>query len=165
MKLSRLDELGGLLAESTARKLSRRSFFQKTLVGASVTAAGIAVGQMFDSGSAFAQITCGCGPPRGVFCSGCTGSGCPSGYKTCTTASGCTGCIYSGGSWIGCSGYGPCGNGYNLCIDCVPTNGACSATCGCGTNCICCNCCKASEVQAEQKRILAALETSAAGVP
>jgi hypothetical protein len=79
------------------------------------------------------------------------------------TAGQCSGCIYSSGNWISCTGQGTCRNGYVVCTDRRPSGGGCSGTCTCKSACICCGCFTPTEMAAEQNRLhtLVASQTTA----
>ena len=144
------------LAEEFARRLDRRHFLGKVAKASAATAMAVAAGQFVLPGTAAALLECGCSFPQGVRCSGCPGLGCPSGYSSCKTGSQCGPCVWTTGNWVGCSGYGNCGVGYNRCYDCWDGS-HCSTTCGCGSVCICCGCCSPADVKAEQEREARAL--------
>jgi len=148
-----------VLGERAARVIDRRRLLSR---GVRMAAGAVAASVALDAGGVAravspSLITCGCSPPRGVFCSGCPGSGgCPSGCAVCHVGD-CGGCTYSSGYWVGCSGMGTCRNGFNYCYDCKC--GSCSNTCGCGSNCICCGCCSPADLkreQAQRERLVAA---------
>ncbi len=117
------------------------------LTGAA-TVGAIALGQR----PASAAVKCGpkCGPSP--FCTSppCPNVGCPSGKKLCKNN--CNGlCDHATGSWVYCSGYGRCGNGYTICQDCHK-QGSCYV-CICLSGIICADCCSSAEVVAEHQRI------------
>lgn len=147
----KVDEKLSVLSEGLARKVSRRRFLARGVTGVGATIAATTLME-FEGMPAARASTCGCSPPRGVFCGGCQNANsvtCPAGCSVCTRGQ-CSGCIYTSGYWVGCSGQGTCGNGYNVCYDCKC--GSCSGTCGCGSNCRCCGCCSPAELWKEQAR-------------
>ncbi len=155
--LEKLDEHISELSESIARTMNRRQLLTRTVKGVFATAAGLTLAQFTNLKSAFA-ITCTCmwaGGSGNANCphtSGCPGGinpPCPSGCVTCTTSSGCgTICNYPGGSWVSCSGFGPCGMGYKCHSSCSYPN-----VCTCLSPIICYNCCTRKAVEEEMRRI------------
>jgi hypothetical protein len=150
--LRRADDGVGHIAEHAYRTLSRRAVVRGGLVSGTAGLAALAIGER-----PAAAATCDCGPTSR--CSGCRSTGCPSGYSLCK-GSGTSNCFnnqgfrceWPSGSWVACSGFGACHNGYQLCYDCIGPGG-CAHWCTCLSSCICCNCCSPAEVRAEQKRI------------
>ena len=136
-------------AEVMADALSRRKVLARAVRGTAVLASGVVAGNLVSPTRAFA-LTCDCSPPRTLYCASigktCPSNGCPSGCYVCTTASGCTPCIYSNGSWVACTGFGTCGNGYKVCYDCRCVT--CSSTCGCLSAVLCAGCCSPAEMKA-----------------
>jgi len=159
----KLDEHISELSELIARTVNRRQLLARTVKGVFATAAGLTLAQFTNLKSAFA-ITCTCmwaGGSGNANCphtSGCPGGinpPCPSGCVTCTTSSGCGSvCNYPGGSWVSCSGFGPCGMGYKVCTDCK-CHSSCSYpnVCTCLSPIICYNCCTRKAVEDEMRRI------------
>jgi hypothetical protein len=157
--LEELDEHLSMLSESLARRLNRRKALVNTAKGLFATVTGITLGQLTNITNAFA-VTCDCHWAQGHQCAcGGTGSQCPSNCTTCTNSNWCNGvCNYPNGHWVSCSGLGTCGNGYKICIDCQCPN--CSYLCTCLSTCICCNCCNPKDVEAEMRRVTAALSAA-----
>lgn len=149
-RLLREEERLSEFTEETARRLTRSRFVRRALKGATAATAAISVGSFVGVKKAFAE-TCDCYPP-GPWCTNCPYNGCPSGCAPWTTSA-CGG-VYDTGYWVACSGLGYSGNGYKLCWDCY-CNGNCNNTCGCLSNCICCNCYSPAELKAEQARVMA----------
>lgn len=86
-----------------SRKMTRRTFLNKFAQSVAGLLAIVLIKPIHGLGDvAFAAGSCY--PPHGQYCSGCGASGsCPSGYSTCTSSngiSGCTGlCPYTSGWW------------------------------------------------------------------
>ena len=155
--LEELDEHLSMLSESLARRLNRRKALVNTAKGLFAAVTGIALGQLTSITNAFA-VSCTC-TGNICTCDGGTGTSCPSGCTTCTSSSGCGSyCDHSNGYWVSCSGLGKCGNGYKICIDCKC--GSCSNLCTCLSACICCGCCNPKDVEAEMRRVAAALSAA-----
>lgn len=140
------------LAERTYRRMGRRDLLRGSVVTGVVSIAALALGER-PAGA----TTCDCGPTGR--CSGCAPFGCPSGYSLCKGCGTCNcfnssgfRCEWPGGTWIACTGLGTCGAGYRTCYDCIGPSG-CKGWCTCLGSCVCCTCCTAAEVKAEQKRI------------
>ncbi len=154
----RADRSVGEWLERAARRMGRRKFLVNGMKAAAVTVAGVTVGAWPKQALAHPEHTY-CHYPRGVYCTqiagACpSGGGCPSGCYVCTTASGCSGCIYSSGYWATRSGScGSQGYGYYLCYDCRCTS--CSRTCGCRSSCRCGGCLTAADVKADMDRAMA----------
>ncbi len=157
--LEELDEHLSMLSESLARRLNRRKALVNTAKGLFATVTGITLAQLTNITNAFA-VSCSC---TGNICT-CGGSGyqCPSGCSTCTSSSGCSYCPHPSGHWVSCNGLGNCGNGYKVCIDCKCSSGTCSQStfCTCLSGCICCSCCNPKDVEAEMRRVAAALSAA-----
>ena len=163
------DKNVSVIAESTARKVSRRKALSTTVKGMFAAVSALAVGQFMGRGDAEAAVNCGCGWIGGSINANCPGAnkspqggcpayGCPVGCVTCTTVDGCGGCVYGSGYWVACSNLGTCGLGYKVCRDCK-----CGATCGvynctCLSDVYCKRCCKQSDVEAEMIRIDAEIQ-------
>lgn len=154
--LGDIDRNLSVLTEGIARRFGRRQVLVTGSKGLFATVAALAVGQVIKPQDALAGgCTCswlgGVGNANCPSQGGCPSFGCPAGCSTCTTADGCSGCIYDSGSWVSCSGLGTCGNGYQLCVDCKC--GSCSSTCTCLQGCTCCGCCRPADFEAELRRI------------
>ena len=153
----RVDERIGRGTEKAGRILNRRSALRTVVLTGAATAGAVALGVR----PAFASVTCpeACGPsPR---CShGCPYVGCPSGHTLCRhPPTSCGGyCVYSTGTWVHCTGYGKCGQGFTLCQDCKPDH-SCDI-CICVSSIICRECCTPRDVRAEQERIRKLLAAS-----
>lgn len=160
------DRQVSIFSESVARSISRRKVLTTSIKGVVVTIAGATIGTFVDLKDVFAAgCTCnwydGSGNancPKHPGCNPTGAAGCPSGCSTCTSSDYCLDskgyyCNYSSGSWISCTGQGTCGNGHKICIDCKCPN--CSYVCTCLSNCICCNCCSAQDVEMEMRRLAA----------
>lgn len=146
-----------LALESFARTTDRRAFLRKAFRTGLATLAATAFGSIATAQKVYADATCSCNPPNGLYCSGCpsgTGGGCPSTCTVCVFAdcNGQNGCIYTAGHWSSC-GCGACGAGCRVCYDCKCPG--CSNTCGCRSDCNCCNCCSPQDIAAEVRRVAA----------
>lgn len=145
------DEQIGRGTEWITRRIDRRTALRTVMLTGAAAVGAMAVGEM----PASAAITCpqNCGPSPMCKFGTCPSLGCPSGYSLCKNPpTSCSGyCEYSTGSWVHCTGYGTCGNGYTLCQDCKPTN-SCSI-CICLSGIQCGSCCKPADVRADQIKI------------
>lgn len=155
------DKQISIWAESIARLMQRRKFLAQGLKGVGAAAAAIAIGSFAGVRHAFAQ-TCTC---DWAFSGQCTGSGpyeddCPSGCTICTSSDNCSGwCNWSSGAWVSCNGFGSCGNGYRMCIDCKCPN--CSDVCTVLTGIICGNCCTKQQLEESLRATLTRLNAHA----
>jgi hypothetical protein len=132
-------------AERMTRRITRRDTLRTAILTGAATAGAIALGQR----PAFATITCPskCGPSP-ICSSGCPSTnGCPSGRSLCKKPT--CGCEWSTGSWVHCTGYGNCHQGFTLCQDCQHNCNICI----CISGIICGQCCKKEDVLAEYQRI------------
>ncbi len=156
--LEELDKHLSIFSESFARRLNRRKALANTAKGLFATVAGITLGQLTNITNAFAD-SCTC---TGNICTCTPTNQCPSGCTTCTSSSGCSYCPWPNGAWVSCSGFGICGNGYRVCIDCKCGSGTCSQStfCTCLSGIICGNCCNSKDVEAEMRRLAAALSAA-----
>lgn len=150
--LRKADDRVGHMTEHAYRKLGRCAMVRGALVSGVAGIAALAVGER-----PAAATTCDCGPTSR--CSGCAAFGCPSGYSLCTGCSTCScfnnqgfRCEWPSGSWVACTGLGVCGNGYEICRDCIGGSG-CAGWCTCLSDCVACNACTEQQVRAEQQRI------------
>lgn len=147
---TKFDARVGKGTERLARRVSRRDALRTAVITGATTVGALALGQR----PAFATVRCGpaCGPsPR--CSSGCPlTSGCPSGRVLCTKKAGfrCT-CEWATGSWVYCSGYGRCGQGFTLCQDCIPTHSC--GICICLSGILCGQCCSPTDVVEEIRRL------------
>lgn len=140
----RFDKQVSNATDFTARRITRRESLKRLVRGSAVVAAGVAVGSLSSIKPAMA-VTCSCSPPHGRYCSGCPYNGCPSGGSICYD-------FYPGtGSWVACSGFGRCHQGFYLCYDCNTRSGHCY--CGCKTGLLCGQCCSPADVKAEMGRL------------
>jgi hypothetical protein len=140
-----VDKRLSVLAESTARRLTRRRALTAGVKGGFAAVIGVALGQGLGLHSAEAWGTCTCNWAKGIRCSGCPyGAGCPSGWTVCKLGDppvdyrnyGCNGwCNYEYGQWTPCGGLGT-GYGYRVCTDCKTSS---CAVCTCLSQCINCN--------------------------
>ena len=153
----KLDDRIGRGTEKAGRILNRRTALRTVVLTGAATAGAVALGVR----PAFASITCpdACGPSP--LCShGCPDVGCPAGHTLCKHPPyDCGGyCVWSTGTWVHCTGYGKCGQGFKLCQDCKPNN-SCNI-CICISGVICRDCCTPRDVRAEQHRIQEILAAS-----
>lgn len=161
------DQRVSIWTEELARRLSRRQLLFKGITGFAATTAAVTLGTLTNVIPVSAACTCnwigGLGNANCPNVGGCTPSVsvCPSGCNICTcSACGCNPCgnpatcfcPWTGGQWVSCSNLGTCGNGYELCTDCMCTT--CSNyKCTCRSNCICCGCCSPKDVVAEMHKL------------
>jgi hypothetical protein len=148
---TKLDEQVGKGTERITRRITRRDALRTAMLTGVATVGAIALGQR----PALASVRCGppCGPSS--FCSGCPGLGCPSGMRLCKNnckVGTSRLCDHGNGHWIYCTGYGRCGQGYTICQDCH-TEGQCNV-CICLSAVQCADCCSATDVMAQQQRLL-----------
>jgi hypothetical protein len=150
------DRAVNLAAEDIARRLTRRRVVSRGVKGAAALVAGLSVGGFAGVRSAFASnCLCSCDFPGCGECSckgkSCPANGCPSGCVSCISTD-CpgSGCIYSDGTWVCCTGCGRCGLGYYSCWDCRCLT--CNDACGCKTDCRCAGCCSPAQVKEEMAR-------------
>jgi hypothetical protein len=138
--LRELDKQINLLAESTARKLTRRRALTKGVKSAFAVMAGLAGGVGLAIKEAEAVCTCTWAQGRRCSQTSCPQlGGCPTNYSRCTSADWCSGwCPYPNGYWVSCSGLGA-GNGYKLCTDCKANIRQCDYLCTCLSDCIHCD--------------------------
>lgn len=132
----KLDDRAAVLLEEFARRTDRGIFLRRACGAVFATVAGAAV----LAPRAFAHTnnpslghcynttpgTTACVPPRNVFCSGCNGHQCPSGYVWSTAygygaGNGNTAC------WCTASS----GGRYKVCCDCIRTDQNPNTACGC----------------------------------
>jgi hypothetical protein len=160
-----LDRQISIWSESVVRAISRRRFVNKAVKSTFAILAGLAAGTWVGVKDAFA-VTCTCdwydgssnaNCPKHPGCNSSPPSSCPSGCSLCTSSDYCLDskgyyCNYSGGYWISCTGLGQ-GGGFKYCLDCKCPN--CSYVCTCLSECICCNCSKPAQVEAEMHRLQA----------
>lgn len=176
MRLNEFDKRVSILAESAARRLSRRRVVLGMMKGVFAAVAATTLGAFVNIGRAFAidfsncqtcnkNCTCHWIPNSGnANCpskGGCPPTGCPSGCSPCTGSDSCGGwCIYSDGAWCACNCLGVCGNGYRVCIDCKCSS--CSGyLCTCLSQVICPNCCRTEDIEEEMRRVAASLLNAA----
>lgn len=146
----RIDTRVGKATEKAARLVSRRAALRTAILTGAATAGAIALGQR----PAFATVRCPdrCGPSP--LCSyGCPTLGCPPHHSLCKHPPvSCGGlCVWATGTWVHCTGYGKCGQGFKLCQDCKPTH-SCNI-CICISGVLCRDCCTVTDVRAERERI------------
>lgn len=135
-----LDRQINVLAESIARRITRRRTLAGAVKGAFAAVAGIAAGVGLTAMDA--EAACTCNWAQGRNCNSSTtcpsNGGCKSGYTPCTSADWCNGwCIYSNGSWVSCTGLGG-GLGYKICTDCKSNTRGCDFLCTCLSGCLNC---------------------------
>jgi hypothetical protein len=147
-----LDNRIGGIAERAARRLTRRDALRGAVVNGT---AGLAALSLAKRPVLAAQV-CHCGPTRR--CSGCPGTGCPSGKHLCkgSFTSNCFNrqgyrCEWPNGTWIACMNMGR-GYGYKVCYDCIGKSG-CKDWCTCLSQCICCGCATVADLRVEQQRV------------
>jgi len=152
-----LDTRVGKGTEKVARAINRRAALRTVILTGATTAGAVALGQR----PAFASVTCPekCGPSP-ICSSGCPNLGCPPSHSLCKhPPTSCGGlCVWSTGTWVHCTGYGKCGQGFKLCQDCKPTH-SCNL-CICVSGVLCRDCCTHHDVLTEQKRIEAVIAAS-----
>jgi hypothetical protein len=144
-----VDKRISVLGEELARRLNRRQVLEHGVKGLAAAVGAMTIGSLSGIKEAFA-ITCNCNWIQGKHCTNCPPANpyCGSGCSICTSTDWCSGwCIYSGGQWISCTGFGPCGNGYKVCTDCKCNS--CSNMCTCLSAILCNGCCSPAEVQAD----------------
>jgi hypothetical protein len=132
--------------ERMTRRITRRDSIRTAILTGAAAAGAIALGQR----PAFATITCPskCGPSP-ICSSGCPYSGCPSGKVLCKKPT--CGCEWSTGSWVHCTGYGTCHQGFTLCQDCHKSSSC--YICICISGILCGQCCTKEDVLLEYQRI------------
>lgn len=147
----------GRMTEKAVRVVSRRAALRTAILTGAAAAGAVALGQR----PAFAAVRCPerCGPSP--LCShGCPALGCPRHHRLCKHPPySCGGlCVWSTGTWVHCTGYGKCGQGFTLCQDCKPSH-SCDI-CICVSGVVCKDCCTAADVHAEREKMLDVIATS-----
>jgi hypothetical protein len=136
-----VDQRLNILAESVARRLTRRRILATAVKGAFAAVAGVAAGVGLTAMDV--EAACTCEWAQGRNCNSSTSTcpyngGCKPGYSICTSADWCSGwCPYTYGSWTSCSGLGG-GLGYKICTDCKSNTRGCGFLCTCLSGCINC---------------------------
>ncbi len=146
----RIDTRIGRGIEKAGRIVSRRAALRTAILTGVTAACAVALGQR----PALARVRCPerCGPsPRCRY--GCPHVGCPPRHSLCKSPPvSCGGwCVYASGTWVHCTGYGKCGRGYTLCLDCRRHHSC--HVCICVSGILCRDCCHRRDVEAEARRI------------